>query len=136
MLESGLPGGVADDEDVARALMSSSWFTKTTGRIKHNAYLPAPDDDTSVFRCTNMDAAAVHALLAENRATEHGAAVVAVEIIRAAGLDALASEPPKRHANIRGWPRHADPEAQKARRKEVAMLIAESARHLSWPKRT
>lgn len=113
--------------------MSSSWVAKDLGRIKHNAYLPAPDDDTSVFRCTELSAGAVRNLMSEDRLTEHGAAVVAVGMIRRATLDALASEPPKRHVNIRGWPRNLDPDEQKAQRKEVAKLIAEEARHMPWP---
>ena len=49
------------------------------------------------------------------------------------GLPVLASEPPPRHANIVGWPRHTDPERQKADRKLLAMTIAASARLLLAP---
>jgi len=131
-LPSGLSGQVADPEEVARAIMSSSWFAPTTGRIKHNTYLPAPDDDTSVFRTIGLDRGGVQTLLAEHRVTEHGAAVAAVISVREARLDVIASEPPLRHANIRGWPKSADPEEQKSKRKEVAMCIAEAARRVPW----
>jgi hypothetical protein len=131
-LPSGLAELVADDEEVARSIMSSSWVAKSTGRIKHNAYMPAPDDDTSVFRCTKMDVSDVRSLISEDRLTEHGAAVVPVYAVRDTSLDVIASEPPKRHANIRGWPRVHDPEEQKSKRKEIAMGIAEIARHLPW----
>ncbi len=124
---------VAGDEEVARSIMSSSWVAKEKGRIKHNAYLPAPDDDTSVFRSTNFSAAAVRALMSDSRLTDHGAAIVVADKIRASGLDAIASEPPPRHANIRGWPRSADPDEQKAKRKEAAIRIAEHAWHMAWP---
>ena len=125
---------MASDEEVARSIMSSSWVSKERGRIKHNTYLPAPDDDTSVFRCTNLDASAVRSLMSDRRLTEHGAAIVAVGDIRASGLDAIASEPPARHVNIRGWPRSTDPDEQKAKRKEAAMKVAEAAWHMPWPK--
>lgn len=132
-LPSGLPVPVADDEEVARSLTSSSHVTASTGRIKHNAYLPAPDDDTSVFRCSGLSVEALHALIPEERRTRHGAAIVIAEAIRSAGVDVLAHEPPPRHANIRSWPLHPDPDEQKARRKEVAAVMAEAARHVSWP---
>lgn len=131
-LSSGLPVLVADDEEVARSLTSSSHVTASTGRIKHNAYLPAPDDDTSVFRCSGLSVEVLHALIPEERHTRHGAAVVKAEVVREAGVDVIAEEPPPRHANIRGWPRHTDPDEQKARRKEVATIIAEAARHVQW----
>jgi hypothetical protein len=124
---------VAGDEEVARSLTSSSHFSKEKGRIKHNAYLPAPDDDTSVFRCTGLTVDAVRELIPEERRSRHGAAIVKAEVIREAGLDAIAVEPPPRHANIRGWPRHVDPDEQKAQRKEAATILAENARHLAWP---
>lgn len=75
----------------------------------------------------------MQALMSTARPTEHGAAIVEVEAVRGAGLDAVAQEPPLRHANIRGWPRSTDPDEQKAQRKEVANLIAESAWHMPWP---
>jgi hypothetical protein len=132
-LISGLPTFVAGDEEVARSLTSSSHVAPGRGRIKHNAYLPAPDDDTSVFRCSGRSVEELHALIPEERRTRHGAAVVKAEVIREAGVDVIAEEPPPRHANIRGWLRHADPDEQKARRKEIAKIIAESARHVTWP---
>lgn len=133
---SGLPSGlserVAGSEEVARAIMSSSWFVPTTGRIKHNTYLPALDGDTSVFRSTGLGAAEVRSLLADHRVSEHGAAVVAVSSIWEAPLDVVAAEPPLYHANVRGWPQSTDPEEQKSKRKEIAMVIAEAAWRLPW----
>jgi hypothetical protein len=131
-LPSGLSGLVADHEEVARSLTSSSHVSPSIGRIKHNAYLPAPDDDTSVFRCSSLSSERVFALIPEERRTRHGAAIVQAGVIREAGLDVLAQEPPPRHANIRGWPLHTDPDEQKARRKEIATIIAETARYMKW----
>jgi hypothetical protein len=48
MLVSGLPDIVADDEDLARFLTSSSQFNARM--VKPAAFLPARDGEASVFR--------------------------------------------------------------------------------------
>jgi hypothetical protein len=58
----------------------------------------------------------------------HGAAITLTASIRKAGVEALAHEPPPKHANLRGWPKHEDPELQKAQRKAVATRIADEAK--------
>jgi hypothetical protein len=51
--------------------------------------------------------------------------------VRAAGLDVIADEPPLRHAAIRNWPWVGDdPDEQRAKQKELAILIASNARVL------
>ena len=68
---------------------------------------------------------------AAERETLYGAAVVQTGVVRRAGLDALACEPPPHHANLIYWPVLGDdPELQKARRKEIATEIAEEAWYL------
>ncbi|MEI6605535.1 MAG: hypothetical protein WCP35_09515 [Verrucomicrobiota bacterium] len=57
----------------------------------------------------------------------HGAAIIAARAVKDAGLDVIAAEPPPRHANLRGWPLAMDPEARKARRKALAIVIADQA---------
>ncbi|PYQ32078.1 MAG: hypothetical protein DMF56_02995 [Acidobacteria bacterium] len=54
----------------------------------------------------------------------HGAAVCKATVVRAQHLNVVADEPPPRHANVVEWPVHADPELQKARQKEIALVIA------------
>lgn len=136
VLPSGLPPAVGDQEEVARSITSSSWIAASKGRIKHPAFLPAPDDDTSVFRCSGLSADRIRTLIPTERVTEHGAAVVRVDAVRRVHLDVVAAEPPARHANIRGWPVGADPDLRKAERKRVALGIAEAARHVPWPRAT
>lgn len=137
-LPSGLEDRVHDAESLARFCTSSSWVAKTTGRIKHQAFLPAPDDDTSVYRVSGMSPVEIsshaekHFVDPENQPHKHhGAAIVEARNVRAAGIDTLAHEGPPRHANLRGWPRHADPELQKSKRKEVATIIADKASFLA-----
>ena len=58
----------------------------------------------------------------------YGAAIFKAVHVRAALLDVVAQEPPPRHANIVGWPRsQSDPELEKAKQKERAVLIAQHA---------
>jgi hypothetical protein len=130
MLASGLPDIVADDEDLARFLTSSSQFNALMA--KPVVFLPsAKDRETSVFRHGSEPRDALRAIGDEHAAgnrTLHGAAIVKARDVRAALLDAIAAEPPPRHAAIVGWPwLDDDPELQKAQQKQRAALIASTA---------
>jgi len=130
MLPFGLPEYVADEEDLARFLTSSSQFNATM--VKAAAFLPNPKDHKkSVFRHGAeprqklIDVARGYLLA---NATIHGAAIVKAAIVRAAKLDVIPEEPPPRHANIVGWPLiAADPDLQKAQEKESALTLAASS---------
>jgi hypothetical protein len=128
MLASGLPELVADDEELARFLTSSSQFTAQLA--KPAAFMPSPKDcETSVFRHGSEPREVLWAAehIAEGRRV-HGAAVVKAAAVRAALLDVIAAEPPPRHAAIVGWPRlDNDAELQKAQHKERAAHIASKA---------
>jgi hypothetical protein len=130
MLASGLPDIVADDEDLARFLTSSSQFNALMA--KPVVFLPSANDrETSVFRHGSEPRDALWAIGDEHAAgnrTLHGAAIVKARDVRVALLDAIAVEPPPRHAAIVGWPwLNDDPELQKAQQKERAALIASKA---------
>ena len=130
MLGSGLPDIVADDEDLARFLTSSSQFNAQMA--KPAAFLPSPSGrETSVFRHGSEPLETLWAIgdayAAGNRAL-HGAAIVKARDVRAARLDVIADEPPPRHAAIRGWPwLDNDLEEQKERQKEQALLVVSKA---------
>lgn len=128
MLASGLPEHVGDDEDLARFLTSTSQFNAQMA--KPSAFLPSKDHETSVFRHGGEPRAALWTIgeehVAEKR-TIYGAAIVNAGDVRAALLDVIAGEPPPRHAAIRQWPHHDDPELQKAQRKERAVQVASKA---------
>ena len=128
-LPSGLPEHVHDDEDLARFLTQSSQFNQIMA--KPAAFLPsAKDRETSVSRHGREPAAALWELgrIAAGDRKLYGAAVVKTRGVRKAELDALAAEPPPRHAVIVSWPWHEhDPELQKARQKECAAVIASEA---------
>lgn len=135
VLPSGLRSVPAAGETLARALFSDNQFN--TYGPKFTAFMPAQNDETSVFRDCAHDTALLRAACDE-AAFGHGklakhVAMTTVAQVLDAGLSVLASEPPARHANIVGWPRHTDPERQKADRKLLAMRIAASARLMAAP---
>jgi hypothetical protein len=137
-LPSGLEDIPSDGEPLARFVTSSGWVAKSTGRVKHQAFLPAPDDDTSVYRVDGMSQAEIWTH-AEKHFVDgtgqphphHGAAISAASVVRQAGIGVIAHEPPPKHANLRGWPKHDDPELQKSKRKEIATRIADAASFLA-----
>lgn len=131
MLPSGLPEYIADDEPLTRFLTSDSQFK--SAMAKPSAFMPGPvDDKTSVFRQSTHDLAALWALadveIRGDRRVRAAAELTAADV-RWAMLDVEAHEPPPKHANISGWPSgRLDPEQVKAQRKELALLLAQSAK--------
>ena len=128
-LPSGLPEIVEDGEDLARFLFSSGQYNTTA--INHTAFLPSPKDhETSVFRHGANPAKELWKLgsdLASSGRNLRGVAIVKARDVRNAGLDVIAAEPPPRHAAIRYWPADSDPILQKAKQKEIAILLARAA---------
>lgn len=132
-LPSGLADIVADEEDLARFLTSSSQFNAVT--VKPSALLPSLSErETSVFRHGAEPRAALWEIGREHAARGrnlHGVAVFQAQHVRAASLEVAPSEPPPRHASIVGWPwRSDDPELRKAQHKELALAIAQHAKVL------
>lgn len=129
ILPSGLSSVPAPEETLARALFTSNHFS--TSGPKSQAFMPARDNETSVFRQCDSDLTLLRAAC-DAAALGHGkpakqVAVTTVGHVVSSGLSVVPSEPPPRHANIAGWPSAADPEREKADRKLVALKIAESA---------
>lgn len=131
MLASGLADVVADEEDLARFLTSSSQYRADTA--KPAAFLPNPRDlETSVFRHGAQPVDALWQLgrqLALGDRSLHGAAIVTARRVREVELDVVATEPPPRHAAIVRWPWLADdPDLQRAQHKELAARLCQQAR--------
>ncbi len=130
MLPSGLPEIVADEEDLARFLTSSSQFNAVM--VKPAAFLPNPKNgETSVFRHGSLPRAPLWQIgeihMGAGR-TLHAAAIVKAKHVRAEALKVVAHEPPQRHANIVNWPSsQSDPEMAKAEQKARAAVIAQNA---------
>jgi hypothetical protein len=132
-LPSGLPERVADREDLARFLTSSSQFNSKM--VKPSAFLPEPKDrETSVFRHGDEPREVLWAVGHEHAAqgrTIHGAAIFKAGAVRGVGLEVIADEPPPRPAAIKNWPWiEDDPELRKAQQKELANLLASKAEFL------
>lgn len=129
MLVSGLPETVADEEDLARFLTQSSHFNSTMA--KPAAFLPSRKSrETSVSRHGGEPVETLWMLGAHAQGERklHGAAIMKAAVVRAAGLEVSAAEPPPRHAALRRWPwDDGDPALEKARQKEVASVLAGSA---------
>lgn len=129
MLPSGLSDSVSDEEDLARFLTQSSHFTATLA--KPAAFLPSPKDrETSISRHGPEPREELWSigLSAAGARTLYAAAIFKAHVVRAAQLEVVADEPPARHAVIRGWPwDEADPELQRAKQKELALVIASKA---------
>lgn len=128
-LPSGLSDSISDDEDLARFLTQSSHFSATL--VRPAAFLPSPKDrETSISRHgpEPREELWTIGLSAAGARTLYGAAIFKAQSVRAARLEVTADEPPPRHAVIRGWPwDEADPELQRAKQKELALLIASKA---------
>ena len=127
-LPSGLPEIVADEEDLARFLTSSSHYNTTA--VKPSAFMPNPKNgETSVYRHGADPLEGLVMIAREEIGAErkvHGAAIVKAAAVRTAQLEVRAGEPPPRHADIIGWPWSADdPDMGKAAQKELAAAIAQ-----------
>lgn len=133
-LPSGLPEAIGADEDLARFLFSDRHYNTTM--VKPAAFLPNPKErESSVSRHGKTPLAALWALgqLAAGARRLHGAAMFKPTAAQDAGLVVEASEPPDRHAAIRGWPwNDADPELQRAQQKEKAVVLASQSERLLY----
>ncbi|HSY50017.1 MAG TPA: hypothetical protein VLC46_14480 [Thermoanaerobaculia bacterium] len=126
MLPSGLPENVADEEALARFLMSSSHYNATM--VKPAAFLPNPKArmTTSVFRHGAEPRESLIQIAGEQRpdVTAYGAAICKAVAVRSAKLDVIADEPPPLHANIVGWPVNGtDQMLEKAEQKRAALVL-------------
>ena len=130
MLNSGLPKDIDDSEDLVRFLVQSDHFTRAPiAAVRHAAFEPSKKSmETSISRHGPEPADALWALgLDAARArTLYGAAFFRLKAVTGIGLMCLADEPPARHAVIRGWPIDSDPKEQKAKWKELTLLLAGS----------
>lgn len=127
MLPSGLPDEVDDDEDLARFLTQRSYFNSS--QVKHTAFLPSGAGETSVSRHGAEPSERLWDLgrTAAGPRKLHGAAILKASVVRELALTILADEPPSFHAVIRNWPRDSDPDLEKSKRKELAMVLAGAA---------
>jgi hypothetical protein len=114
---------LADDDPLARFILSRHHFAATKNRVKPEAFLPPPDGiATSVFTIRSLPEAAVwelaQACVAMPGRTVHARADVRVRDVTDVSLEVVLDNTPPRHANIAGWP--AEKSARKLRAEELA----------------
>lgn len=118
-------GGILASEPLARFIFSSSHFSRENNRVKHNAFMPAGDSKTSVYRTESLDENQTWAIgedIAKARKqTLHGRGDIVATDVSKAGLRLVSAEPPPHHANIEDWP------AEKSAQKLKAIDLAEAA---------
>jgi len=109
-LPSGLPDYIDDREVLVRFVIQSNWLRSPNDRartsVKPVALMPNMDGDgmTSVYRrLESIEWNVGHELAARRKKSLYGAAELVTEQVRSLRLDAIASEPPPKHANIVGW---------------------------------
>ena len=128
-LPSGLPEHIADEENLARFLTQSNQFTASM--VKPAAFLPRPKDrETSISRHGRepLNGLWEIGLVVAGERNLYGAAIFTASAVRAVQLAVESAEPPPRHAAIRDWPwGENDPDLQRAKQKELAVLIASAA---------
>lgn len=100
---------IADPEPLARFVVEENKFRTSDNSVKHNAFLPAPDLATSVFRIENLTEDQVSELGCEHVAkprlkTLYGWGRFLARDVRESELDVVEeTEPHPLHANIVGW---------------------------------
>jgi hypothetical protein len=121
---------ISDDEQLARFVVYSKWV-RADQTVRPDAFIPHPYPDLSVTRHAGISEIELWQLgqaVAEARpATLYGRADVGSGIVTGLSLRIIPSEPPRNHANIRGWP------LEKARQKSIAQEIVASARYVAKP---
>jgi hypothetical protein len=117
---------IAPEERLTRFIFSSGHFSRETNRVKHNAFLPTSDGETSVSRTTTLPEDQIWTMgsqIAPGRTqTLHARGDILAAQVRKARLEVEPAEPPPRHAIIIRWSK------EKSAQKLQAMELAESAR--------
>ena len=103
---------VEPQEHISRFIFSSGHFSTQHNRVKHNAFMPVPNDGTSVFRTSSLSEPEVwsigQAISTQRDQQLHARGDLFARQIFALSLGLEPSEPPPRHANITGWPQEKD----------------------------
>lgn len=106
---------VATDEILARFILFSKWIRTSDNTIRPEAFIPHPYVDLSVTRHGDLLEKELWQLgenVAESRKSNlYGRADIRAEFVIINNLTVEPSEPPRNHANIKGYP--VDKSAQK-----------------------
>lgn len=117
---------MSPSEQLTRYIMDKSYY-RANGTVRHNAFMPAGNGQTSVFCISNLADSEIWDMgirhVSEVRAKPLlGRADITAKHVFSTGLQVRADpEPHPRHANIVGWP------GDKSKQKLVAIKLAEEA---------
>lgn len=124
---------VSDQEDLARFLVCSGWFSRNPQpRVKQDAFIATPYIELSVTRHIGLTEDQIwqagEEVRAEREKTEnrkvtlYGRGDIQAGQVRAEKLDVVPREPPRNHAEIVNWP-----SAKKSEQKSIAQKLANKA---------
>ena len=123
---------ITPNDKLARFVFNSNHI-RANGTVKHQAFLPAKDGDTSVFCITGLTHADVwniadsYVVPVRLKPVKGSAEIISNDALEH-NLTVTLSEPPPKHANISNWPGGLQPtDEDKARRKQIAQRLAEIA---------
>jgi hypothetical protein len=111
--EAGDAPGLAPKDPLARFIYTSSHFSRRNNRVKHNAFMPAADGKTSVYRTKELREAETWTIgekvAGQRMQTLHARGDIAAEDVSKVKLRVVPSEPPPHHAPTSriGLPRKA-----------------------------
>lgn len=127
----GTGATIQPQDPLARFIYSSSHIRRETKSVKHNAFMPAADNKTSVFRTKELSEAETWAIgeeVAERRKqTLHARGDIVAADVSKVNLRVVPSEPPPHHANIEDWP------DEKSAQKLKAIDLADAAKLVIKP---
>lgn len=120
-------------ELLSRYAVEKSYY-RSDASVRHNAFVPANDGATSVFRTSGLSDPEIWAIGQQNVAERRGKPLLGrIQILTAKvlaeNLQVRPEEPPPRHANIVGWP------DERAKQKEIALRLAAKAEFFQAPAR-
>ena len=134
-----LPSRPIDDEDViGRFLFDPSHFDRNPDRVRAAAFLPGPDDTTSVYRTTRLSEGVIWGIgktVGKTwRKPLQGRADVKVGVVlQVRPLRVTLDNSPRHHAFIHDWPPKGSQTLGKNARKILALEIAAEAKLVPLP---
>lgn len=126
---------VHNNEILARFILSKSWV-RADKTVKPDAFIPYPYPDLSVTRHTNLSESEIWQLGTEVAKKRNEKDIREIALLGRADLianhcysldlDISPAEPPRNHANIKGWP------SDKAAQKMIALQLARNAKYFAF----
>ena len=122
---------IQPEDALARFIYSSSHFSHENKRVKHNAFMPAADNKTSVYHTEELSEAETWAIGEEvaqkRKQTLHARGDIIAAEVSKVSLRLVPTETPPHHANIEDWP------AEKSAQKLKAIDLADAAKLVIRP---